>query len=1016
MDMENRLRVAGYGLLLAFSVCSVVQSAYAQTEIYRQGFSSQAEFNTMTVVDVNQDGITWVWDSNQNGAKISYNNDSQQDDWLITPALNLEKGHKYHFSFAVTGGGFWAKESYSASVGTAATAEGMTTELIARTTMEDKESKAVKSAEFYATESGTYYFGIHCTSDMGQSTFRVDDIVVEQLAGTTPAAPQLSVVVQGQGGLSAQLTAVAPTKTIDGEELTSLTKLTFYRDGVVLKTVEDPVPGESYKCPDALPYARMNEYKCVATNAAGDGDAAIVNQWVGTDTPGAISNLRYTEDLEKPGLLILSWDVPKEGEHGGYFDDGTVKYWISAGEEADSCVGDQPTCSYDLKALTSQKSCTFGVWASNSAGSNRSMWKLITCVGGPSVVAPLTESFSKVIGPWTTEITRGGLGDAHWYNQTTPEFGGSQDGDGYCNAFAADFENRACRLKSPKIDISQLVSPKLSFFTYMAGAKDTLRVQVNPEFTGWETLRTIIVDQGTGWTRVEVDLSDYQDYAFVQVGFEASNVTVMKSCVGVDQVSVRSDLQKDMEAVSITVPEKVKVDEKAQFCVVVRNNGSLKVEKQQCRVELLKGGNVVDSSWNFEVEPGMMQTIVLMDTPTFSDGRTVVYTARVVLFGDQYEVNDECGRTSVNVLQPQYPKPQNLTATPTDSNVYLTWDFDATAGVFAEAETEGFEDYTTFDIGALGSWAQYDGDGALTVKMAMIVGDDVVVLEYDNAGAAMAFQVFDPEEAGIPYSSWDSHGGSKYIAAFRNSTDKTSGIIPKNDDWIISPLLCGNQQTISFFAKATTKDCIPEMLEVWYTESVYLRSEEDMQTFKKIDTFEVDNVSGWKEFLFDVPTGAAHFAIRYCSQGKYAVLVDDISYVSYNAEQPTVEFNCYNIYRDDELIGFTTQPFFIDDEADVEEYHKYNVTATFELNGVLAESAYSNDASIASAIEAAEQQGAGSREQGAGSREQGTGEAYDLAGHKVQLGQLGQLDQLDQLAPLAPSGLYILNGKKIFVK
>ena len=62
-------------------------------------------------------------------------------------------------------------------------------------------------------------------------------------------------------------------------------------------------------------------------------------------------------------------------------------------------------------------------------------------------------------------------------------------------------------------------------------------------------------------------------------------------------------------------------------------------------------------------------------------------------------------------------------------------------------------------------------------------------------------------------------------------------------------------------------------------------------------------------------------------------------------------------------------------------------------------------------IEAAPQQGEGElRSQGAARREQGAGEVYDLAGRKVQLGQLGQL------APLAPSGLYIINGKKIFVK
>ena len=937
-------------IVLTQVLCGLIMTTstlLAQTEIYRQAFSASTDFDTMTVLDVNEDGITWAYDTNSRCAKISFNNDSEQNDWLITPALSMKEKCLYEISFAVTGGGAWAHDSYSASIGSTPTAEGLTTELWPRTTLQDSENKAVKKMKFYAEQAGDYYFGIHCSSDIGQSTLRMDDIVVTEVSGSTPAAPQLSIQVQSKGGLSAKLTAVAPTKNVDGSDVESLTKLSFYRDNVLLKSVDNPVPGESYSAPDALPYARMNEYKCVATNEIGDGEPAIVNQWVGLDTPAAVGNLRYTEDPTTPGVLILSWDAPTTGEHGGYFDDGTVQYYISAGSEADSCVGGQPTCTYDLKTYSQQKSVTIGVWASNSAGANRSLWKLITCVAGPSVVAPLTESFSKVVGPWTSEITRGTLGEVHWYNQTEPLFGGSQDGDGYCEVLGSDFEDRACRLKSPKIDIRALTQPKLAFFTYLTGRADTLKIQVNPEFSGWQTLKTMTMEGGSGWTRYEIDLSDYSTYEFLQVGFEGVALTTGRSCIGIDQVSLRSDLDYDMEALSISAPDKVVVDEKTEFVITVRNNGKQTVNRKDCQLLLLKNGNTVDSTWDFSVSPGTMQTVTLTDTPTFADGRAVVYQALISYTKDEYTENDMSGRVSVAVQQPQYPAPNTLVADQLESGkVALVWSFDSSDGVFAPATTDGFEDYQAFSISNLGNWAQYDGDGQATIKMAIAIGDQVSVLDYENAGAAMAFQVMNPEQAGIPYTSWDSHGGDQYVAAFRNSTNTQDQTIHQNDDWLISPLLCAKKQTISFFAKATMNTSVPETVEVLWSNSVYIRSEEDLESFEKIGEFQISNISGWKEYTFEVPTLSAHFALRYRSQGKYAVLIDDVSYVPYDAEEPTVVFEGYNIFRNDEQIGFTNQPRWVDDDAVSGESYKYNVTAVYSIDDKYAESTYSNDAFV----------------------------------------------------------------------
>ena len=911
---------------------------------YTQDFKTSDEFGTMIVIDANNDGITWSYDDNNRCAKIPFNNDAMQDDWLLTPAQTFEAGHKYNIEFTVTGGGFWAVESFSASIGTEATASGMTggTELISRTTLVEKVSKMAYSASFICPRTGTYYFGIHCTSDIGQSTFRVNGISIVDVPGDRPSAPKMDIIPAANGGLSAQVKVTAPTTDINGATLSELTKMVIYRDGTtVLKTIDNPVPGQEYTTTDIEAYGRLVEFKAVATSARGDGETTVMKKFIGVDMPGSVQNLRVTEDLNEEGTFVLTWDAPETGMNGGFYDDGTVKYYVSAGDDDDVCAGSETTFRYTLEDLSKQSSVTFGVYAGNSAGSERSLWQIITGIAGPAVKAPYTEGFATLQGPWTSDRVNCAIGEAQWFDMTVDAFGGSQDGDNYCQCFFSDFKNKIMRLKSPKVDIRSLSAPKMAFWVFQNGAKDTLTVQISTEFGEWQTLKTLSMHELVGWQKYEIDLTPYQTARFIQAGFMAKNsATASDYAIGLDNVSFRSNLDYDLELLDFTAPSKLIVDQKEVFAVKVRNNGNLTAQKFS--IALYGNGEKCAETACEPLDGGGVDTYYVETTAGLKDGNATVFKAKILFAEDQYPENNESEEVNVPVVQPTYSAPSDLKAAVGDDDVRLTWNFDANSGIFTSAVTESFETYETFSIGAAGQWQQYDEDGQNTITMAISMGSDVTVLNYTNAGMPMAFQVMDPAEAGIPYASWDPHNGDKYMAAFRNATNKTDGTIHQNSDWLISPLLCGKAQTISLFAKATMSTSLPEKMEIWYSEKPAITSAEDMEEFEMLKSFDVTNVKAWEEYFCDIPAGAAHFAIRYCSNGKYALLVDDVTYVPFSEDEQNVEFEGFNIYRNNEWIAFTNQPRWVDDEADASRINTYAVTAVFTVNGQTVESAYSN--------------------------------------------------------------------------
>lgn len=197
----------------------------------------------------------------------------------------------------------------------------------------------------------------------------------------------------------------------------------------------------------------------------------------------------------------------------------------------------------------------------------------------------------------------------------------------------------------------------------------------------------------------------------------------------------------------------------------------------------------------------------------------------------------------------------------------------------------------------------------------------------------MAFMAFNPSVAGIPVENedgtptdWVPHSGDQVFASFCSNTGK-------NDDWLISPLLPGIEQEISFWVKSLTSEYGFERYEVYYSTTGI-----EPEDFKIIGDLRSAPVQ-WYEEKVTLPEGARYFAIRCVSEDAYIFMVDDISFYASDSYTGELSLMGYNVYRDD--VCLTAEPIMeleYTDTPDDTAFHDYAVTVVYDKG----ESVYSN--------------------------------------------------------------------------
>ncbi|MDR2057402.1 MAG: choice-of-anchor J domain-containing protein [Dysgonamonadaceae bacterium] len=279
-------------------------------------------------------------------AKILYHASVAHNAWAITPAIGLTAGKTYKISFWVLIAGDPPRfERLEVKAGTGSTAGAMTT-LIYDNGGTDVPDWSKVSCEYTPETSGNYYIGFHSYSQANAFVTMFDDVEVKEIIMTAPAAPaDFTVTPDADGALSAELAWTNPAVTNGGEALTSLTAIVIERDGELLHTINNPLPGAALTWTDNTPANGDHTYTIYATNSDGASDPVSQTVFTGVDPCTVpIPAADYFEGAEDMSTLACwydydadedgsSWRISEFSHSGNYsfmhtFADGDQDDWL----------------------------------------------------------------------------------------------------------------------------------------------------------------------------------------------------------------------------------------------------------------------------------------------------------------------------------------------------------------------------------------------------------------------------------------------------------------------------------------------------------------------------------------------------------------------------------------------------------------------------------------------------------------------------------------------------------------
>lgn len=871
---------------------------------------ADVEEQDFSFVDSNNDGLTWevseFWDMIRFSHK-SYKNSSlsQQlsDDWMFLPAISLKAGKKYQLEYDEWGTkGFDTSEQMEVKIGKAMSAEAQTQTIASRYEI-PKDEAAHRKFTFSVSEDGDYYIGFHVAGVQYEPANDVEIqtiAVVEAVADTAPAAVEnLSVLPGEQGSYQATVTFTAPTKTYAGGTLSQIGSVRVYRNNTLIHTFTEVTAGQPLTYTDNTLLASdngVNQYVVVAANASGDGEVSVKDLFIGVDKPtvegisGSVS--------QQNGKLVFEWTpVSTVGDNEGYVDPSKVTYYVYELRGARNYLMGSVTgqtrleCDFDYNS-GEQRMMTFTLGTANAAGYlENAIVELGSLVVGESYRLPFSESLesgkdSKYFF-WNTTNSNNPLVVA-----TDDSF----DDDGGCYQWSGGAAGHYYSVNLGKVSLRGASNPALVFAYKFATVYGSVQVEV--QTPDGKVHQEDLLNSGAGvagdWQIAKVSLEKYlnEDYVLVKLKLESDRPTAL---VNIDAINVL-DMPNYNLGVTLNAAAQVKAGAPADINIVVRNLGDRDISDYT--VTLYEGEREVFTQEISADLSTLQRKVVTPDyiPNVFNEGKRVTLRAEVSADRDRTE-EDNRFEVEVDVLPSESPQPEHLNGTEQDGAIVLTWaapaDLNATV---TEDFEEGFTDFATGGVeqgvkeGILGrGWTLFDGDNS------MVNSIDGLVLTSDgeevNRAAWVVFNTDLNGNAGIT-----PHSGSRFALSLGNTG--------MSYNWLISPAMTGQSQTVSFFAAEPAGFSSHETIQV-------LASSTDTDTgagrnagygettgsFTVLKEFQTTG-NGWYKFEVELPEGTKYFALRSASAmatGRF-LCVDDITY-----EVGSGMVLKYNIYDNGQL-------------------------------------------------------------------------------------------------------------------
>lgn len=919
---------------------------------FTTSFETQDEFDLFNVIDGNQDGRTWEF--YYGDADINADTAKKSDDWMISPAFQLQNGGFHPISIDAKVFDSDYPGIFEVVYGPAPSTDAMTYVAIPETEVK-LSSYQTYNGSVNPTWDGPTYFGIHCISEPNMWHFRVTNFKVQNsVAGLVPDAPaDFKGTPDIDGKLLVEFTLTAPEKDLDGNQLDKITRLEILRDGELIHTFEDVTPGKTLSFTDTEEEKGLTQgdhtYTAIAYNEYGPGFVANLNLFAGINLPGLVPSIRAYE--RENGIVTIEWEPVTTYIDGTPLNPDNVTYtvWTTVNGENLQQSPELKETSYTYRIMIEddpQLFWHFGVYTTTSYGSNYdSLMTDYLPIGEPNK-APYEDSFTDLKCNYSY-VMGGSDSKTFWDNASDKFFDiQSQDADnGMLYAYGEEIGSQAYLL-TEKTDLKGVANPMLTFYVNnMEGEipdTNTIEVQVmangEQEFTSLGTW-TLCELGGDGWHRIAVPLDAYKDR---QVRFRLLGTIKAYRYIHLDNMQIRSRRNYDLELTSLSAPERVKAGNQCPIILSYANHGLS--DAGEFSIELLQDGKMVAEQTFDGLATDCKGDITLPVLHSVVTPETVTYEVRLNYAPDQDKSNNSFEPFEVMTISPAYPAVTDLAAGygENPNEICLAWSEPDLSSAFEDDVVANFEDAR--------SWAtSVDGWTFVDVDRQLIYGFEPWIVLPDNApkgGSRQSWWVCDASyEPMIQHYSdprfYEAHSGKKYIISMAVTDEDFNSV--RSDDWAISPELPGIQQTVSLWAKAMLEDA-PETFEFLYSTT-----DKELDSFETLQT--VKNVGwDWTQYFFDLPEGTKYFAIRAISRDQYVLMVDDVNFIP-AGKGADLKVAGYNVYCDKKPLNEApvSSRRFDTTRSDAAVQQTYNVTVVYEGRG---ESVFSNDAvPVYSAVE-----------------------------------------------------------------
>ena len=878
---------------------------------YTNDFTRYDSVDNLCVWDNNGDGKTFTWFSNAGGeARMQANwNDSEiaEDDWLIFPGVNLTAGKYYKFSMD-----YYTIESnperFGVFMGKQANPHALTTAVIPEETREQIDRASI-SGGFVAQESGVFFFGIHAASDPESYWLTIDNVkIVDGGSGSAPQAPgALTIEPDKTGALAAKVTCSAPVALLDGTENTTdaYDKIELYRGGQLVGTQTDVAPGSAITFDVTVDADAYYTFAAVASNAAGAGLAAEATRFIGVNRPVSPDDVFASEDPDTPGKITLTWNPVTTDIDGYEIDPDNVTYTIAnyTGTETYHTGIQGTTATFQATAKDEQRFDLFTVRASTRTGDSEYLgYAQMMPVGKPDHM-PYFLSFDSEDTQNThifTSMAHSG-GTKIQLGATTPDFSVDGNGNGTYLVYSGDTKGDVIDLITGKITIDPAAKkPRLVYYLFNIADdnENSMTAIVNNKAVQTVVLKTLPVGR---WSRVTLDLTPYKG-TDISIRFRGAMYNYQYNIF--DGIEILDLPDNDIAMIALDSPENVNPGTPFKITATIQNKGIN--DASGATLQILHNDQLLNETDPFNLAGGEMMRVNLPQTLSLLDDNTHTYIFSIKWIPDQTPANDQATATVVLNL-PQYPTVQLEGTLDDNQHAVLTWQKPDPMPAAPESLTDDFEAYDPFTFGNVGKWTMVDRDNAP-------VGSLIFTVPGMTPGeTATSFVHFDITKiSGFDFTGFDSCSGNAFICSIF-----TDGLT-RRDDWAISPLLSGDAQTIKFMARSMAGN---EAFQVLYSTT---GTDPDDFILLKQETLVP---AQWKEYVYELPEAAIHFAIRDNSNYADILYVDDVTYAP--GQRP--EIIGYNIYRDGVLI--TTEPIqertYTDTDNPVDGLHTYAVTVVY---------------------------------------------------------------------------------------